>query len=280
MKTPRRPKRHPQPNPDRRLKPSGKGRLKFLPGDAHVLDDQLDEARNYRRLLDEQTSQLEQLLAAFNLSELREQINQEDEALKRYLWERYHDHKHRDHLLATFLIARRRRRLERMQAAEKALMLAREFLAPDDTLLQQLQQAIEKAQEHKPKDQEEESSIDRREIYGGAEATRARLAAFNEEVEQMRAAITSGTGWLETYWIEKQRLTREARAYLKKGKDLPESVAMFEAVVYGPYLKYRWREKGDEHAPIYTIQMGLIPFEEAPAEGEEGEEQPPLWPNL
>ncbi len=93
----------------------------------------------------------------------------------------------------------------------------------------------------------------------------------------MRAAISSGTGWFEWFYITKGRLTREAREYLKRGQDLPPDVAMFEPVIYGPYLKFRWREEGSAKAPIYTIQMSLIE-DETPAEEDEEEHRP--WPNL
>ena len=49
---------------------------------------------------------------------------------------------------------------------------------------------------------------------------------------------------------------------MRKGEDVPEDVAMFEDVLYGPYLKYRWREEGSKRAAIYTVQLGLIPDEE------------------
>jgi hypothetical protein len=282
MKTPRRSptgRMPPQPNLQRRLRQSKKGRLKFQPGDKHTLDDQLKEARNYRLLIAEQISQLRQVLADLgDLSQLDEQTRAEDEALKTFLWDKYREHKHRDHILATFLIARRKHRLERLQAAEAATRLLREFLVPDDALLQELQQAIElmEAQQPPQRDREgpEESRINYRRI-GDPGTTKARMTDFDEEVRQMRAAISQGTGWFEVFWIEKFRLTREARQYMKQGKEIPESVALFEPVMYGPYLKYRWREEGNAKAPIYTIQMSLVEDEVA----EEEEEQPP-WPNL
>ena len=52
-----------RPTSERRIKTSYKGRLMFRPGDKHVLDDQVKEARNYQLLLAEQISHLQALLA-------------------------------------------------------------------------------------------------------------------------------------------------------------------------------------------------------------------------
>ena len=110
---------------------------------------------------------------------------------------------------------------------------------------------------------------------------KAQLAAFDEQVRLMRSAITSGNGWFETYFITKERISFEARQYLKRGEQVPEHVPLFEKVIYGPYLKYRWREEGSAKAPLYTIQMGLIPDEGGDDdEADEEERQTPPWPNL
>ena len=63
--------------------------------------------------------------------------------------------------------------------------------------------------------------------------------------------------------MEKVQLTREAKRYLSKGEKVPASVPLFEGVVYGPYLKYRWQEHS--RGPAYTIQMGMIPVSERAA---------------
>ena len=52
-----------RPPSERRIKTSYKGRLMFRPGDPHVLDDQIREARNYQLLLAEQISSACRLLA-------------------------------------------------------------------------------------------------------------------------------------------------------------------------------------------------------------------------
>ena len=88
-----------------------------------------------------------------------------------------------------------------------------------------------------------------------------------------------GLAGFEEFYVTKQRLSAEARAYLKKGKDVPDDVAMFEDVLYGPYLKYRWREEGSKRAAIYTVQLGLIPDEERVTPDEQGEDSIP-WPGV
>jgi len=152
-----RPRRQAQ---ERRIEPSFQGRLAFRPGFPHALDDQIKEARNYRLLLTEQIRQLQTLLAELEqLDDPGAQMSREENALKTFLWQNYQDHKHRDHILATFLGIRRKRLLERLQAAQAAIELVRDFLAPDHRIVQELQQAIEQARQPQAvqkKDEDEE----------------------------------------------------------------------------------------------------------------------------
>ncbi len=264
--------------------------LGLRPGFPHALDDQIREARNYRLLLMEQVGHLQALLAELEqLDDPGAQMSQEENALKAFLWETYQDHKHRDHILATFLGIRRKRLLERLQAAQVAIELARDFFAPDHRILQELQQAIEQARDHqdvlkKGEEDEEpqpfERQVNHRHIYGDAEHTRMQLAQFDALVTQMRSTITSGIGWFEEFYVTKQRLSSEARAYMRKGKDVPEDVAMFEDVLYGPYLKYRWREEGSQRAAIYTVQLGLIPDEERGESNAADDQDANPWPHV
>ena len=276
-----------RPPSERRIKTSYKGRLTFRPGDKHVLDDQVKEARNYQLLLTEQISSLQALLAEVEpLGEPSAQMSQEENALKAFLWETYRDHKHRDHIVATFLALRRKRLLERMQAAEVALELARDFLAPDHRILQELQQAIEQARQSQgqgAQKQDEEPQplahqVNHRHIYGDAERTRMQLAQFDALVKQMRSTITSGSGWFEEFFVTKQRISLAARAYMKEGKAIPEDVPFFEDVLYGPYLKYRWREEGSKRAAMYTVQLGRIPDEERSTDADDQDaSEHPQW---
>ena len=60
---------------------------------------------------------------------------------------------------------------------------------------------------------------------------------------------------------------------MKEGKDIPDDVPFFEEVLYGPYLKYRWREEGSKRAAMYTVQLGRIPDEERSTPTSTGDEQ-------
>src|SRR6266700_3861903 len=108
-----------------RIDASFEGRYKFRPGMPHTLDVQLKEARNYRALITEQLGQLSRTLDGLeSQDDPGEQISREENALKEFLWHHYQRHKHRDHILATFLAVRRQRLLARLEAAHNALELA------------------------------------------------------------------------------------------------------------------------------------------------------------
>ena len=124
---------------ERRITQSVKGRLKFRPGDKHALDVQMKEARNYRALIAAQLESLQATQAALNeLDDPGVMVSREEHALKAFLWEEYQEHKHRDHIAATFLAIRRQRLLARLQAANDALQIARDLLTPNDTLVARL----------------------------------------------------------------------------------------------------------------------------------------------
>src|SRR5579871_1780626 len=71
----------------------------------------------------------------------------EENALRAFLWQRYQGHKHRDHILASFLAMRRRRLYARLQAARSALEIAKELLTPDDTILRDLLRVLHQPEE-------------------------------------------------------------------------------------------------------------------------------------
>lgn len=266
---------------ERRIEASYTGRRRFRPGDPHVLNVQEREARNYRALLALQLGRLQATTAALNaLDDPGVVMSQEENELKQYLWDQYQEHKHRDHVAATWLVIRRERLLARLQAADDALRIAVDLLAPDDSLLQDLHRAVEHhRQEIERSGQQpkaEPPQIDERHLYGDVQKHRARLAEFEIQVATMRAAISPAIGWFEEYRIKKTRYTAEARAYLMRNEPIPPDVQAFEDVWYGPYLKYRWQEETD--GPAYTIQMTLIPYDELSAEDEESPTAP--WANL
>jgi hypothetical protein len=266
-------------------------------------------------LLAEQISKLQKIQTALNeLDDPGVMISKEENALKVFLWEHYKEHKHRDHIAATFLALRRQRLLARLQAAEAALEVAVDLLWPDDTILTELQAAVEHLQREEqrrsqqsktqppgsqPEEEAQEASdlqeeelddlpqINSRHIYSNTSAARARLAEFDKQVGIMRAGMSPAIGWFEEYYVKKTRITAQARQYLKRNEPIPEGVPLLEEVWYGPYLKYRWQETTD--GPMYTIQMSLIPEDEIQAakawaailgdESEEEEARNP-WPDL
>jgi len=167
---------------ERRIPASFKGRLKFRPGDPHALDVQLKEARNFRLLIMEQISQLHRMLTELeSQDDLSVQISREEGALKAFLWETYREHKHRDHILASFIAIRRQRLLARLEAARNALELARELLAPDDRILRDLRHAVEQAKAHAREQARQPLQPDRQE------------AVHQEELEDHRQAPAEST---------------------------------------------------------------------------------------
>ncbi len=306
---------------ERRIPRSQEGRLKFRQGDPHALDVQIREARNYRHLITEKLAQLQAIVSDLDnpQDDPSASISDQESALKSFLWTTYQEHKHREHILATFLAIRRARLLAKLDAAAAALQVAADLLAPDDTLLAELQAAVEHQRQEaarqrpqKPRtsdqpdqaqeqpaqsaalvrvygpdeasiqtqldairterEQNQAPAIDYRHIYGDSQAARDRLAEFESQAAEIRAAISPARGWYEEFYIEKVRLSREALKYLKKGQELPPGVELFEGVIYGPYLKYRWQE--ETGGPAYTIQMGITP------EGSSQDEGGVPWPNL
>jgi hypothetical protein len=218
-------------------------------------------------------------------------LSAEEKPLKEFLWHTYKELKHREHVLAVFLAIRRRRMLARLQIAHQALQMAQSLLEPDQQLLVDLQLAVDRQRQaetfmqmhRKPKQEavrikglsdsevraqlnqlEEQAreagqNIDHRHIYGDTISVHRQIAAFEQQLHQVRDLVDQGIGWFEEYYISRVQLTREARKYLVLGEDVPEHVLKYEGLIYGPYLKYRWQEAG---SPIYTLQMGRIPHDE------------------
>jgi hypothetical protein len=268
-----------QPGSERRIKPSGEGRISFRPGRKHPLDVQFEEARRAKEQLAEQLERFAELLHGLApLEEIADRFEAEDEALRHYLAEHYQDYFHVDHLTATFLWLRRRRAIARLQAAQAALSLVQELLAPDsfvDDLLEMLR-------ERNPEDVE----VDQDQLTGNAQATREQLAQYDAQLQAIRAAISRGNGWIEQFYVHKAgwkpEVIKLAYAFWqerKQGTPVPPEVQALvhpeiaeclrdrkpipirlkdEATQersYGPYFKYRWREGT---SPIYTISLGRI----------------------
>lgn len=263
----------------RRIERSGAGRIAFRPGKKHPLDVQLQEARQAKKLLEEQLALLEQEVQALApLHEGAVRIKAEDEALRQFLTARYEDYFHQDHIESTFLWLRRRRAAARVQAARAALSLIQDLLAPD-TFVDQLQEALSEQSA-------EEIKVDRVQLTGNAKTARDQLAHYDERLQEIRATITRGNGWIETCFVKKNGFKSEIiklayALYQERENGIPVPPETLAAVhpeiaacirqekpiplrlkeeattenTYGPYFKYRWREG---NSPIYTISLGRI----------------------
>ncbi len=264
---------------DRRIPISKEGRIGFRPGGKHPLDVQLTEARLVKEHLAEQLERFAEMLHALaSLAEVATRFEAEDEALRHYLAEHYQDYFHVDHLTATFLWLRRRRAIARLQAAQAALGLVQELLAPDSFVDGLLEMLRERAPE--------EVEVDRAQMTGNAQGMRERLAHYDAQLQVIRAAISRGNGWIEQFYVHKAswkpEIIRLAYAFWQERKQgtpvppevlaqvLPEIAACLrdhkpiplrlkeeatQEMSYGPYFKYRWREGS---SPIYTISLGRL----------------------
>lgn len=143
-KRPGRPRKWPE---GRRIPLVKEGRMSFQPGDKHPMDAQTDLARDLREAIKAELAELQGLMLKLaELDDTSEAISREEQAVTALLWEMYGTRKHRDHIVATFVAARRRRLLQRLQAARAALEQARQFLSADMDILPRLQQAIAEAE--------------------------------------------------------------------------------------------------------------------------------------
>jgi hypothetical protein len=264
---------------ERRIGRSEAGRIAFRPGKEHPLDVQFKEARQAREQLEEQLALFEQELQTLApLQELSARIEAEDETLRQFLAARYEDYFHQGHIESTFLWLRRRRAAARVQAARAALSLAQDLLTPD-TFVDQLQEALNEQPA-------EDVEVDRARLTGNAKTARDQLAQYEERLQEIRAAITRGNGWIETFFVKKNGFKPEIiklayALYWERERGTPVPPEVLAAVhpeiaecirqrkaiplrlkeeatsenTYGPYFKYRWREG---NSPIYTISLGRI----------------------
>lgn len=266
-----------KPKSERRIERSYGGRLKFRQGDKHPLDVQFEEARKARAALDEQLTHFSVMLEALaELETVPERMEEEEQALQHFLEAHYQDHKHVEHLEATFLWLRRRRALARLQAAQSALQLAQELLAPDP-FVPQLMEILQTQPA-------EEVEVDRSQLTGHAQAVHDQLGHFEQRLGEIQEAISRGNGWIESFYVTKKgvkpaiiRLAVALRKERQEGTPVPPHLLMgihpdvvkclrenrpipkklmaevMDLLTYGPYFKFRWREG---NSPIYTISLG------------------------
>jgi len=262
----------------RRIPESGEGRLRFQQGDPHALDVQLDEARNLNAQLLTTAAQLPELLAALEeFQQVPTRLAEEDEALAAFLREHYSDRKHVDHIRATLLIFRRKRALARLQAAESALRLAQELLAPDPLI----PHLIELLQEGPG--QVARAEIDREQLTGSPRLLDEQITQVKDRLREIQAALGQGNGWIDIQYVRRERvrpivvqyvialnqqrddgipvpielereIEPELAAVIQARKEIPKHLEsqVYETVSYGPYPFFRWREgKG----PIYAVSL-------------------------
>jgi hypothetical protein len=271
------------PKAGRRIPPSGQGRLRFQQGDAHALDVQLDEARNVHEQPGTIAARLPDLLATLEqFQQTPARLSEEDQALMKFLGEHYSDRKHVDHIRATLMIFRRKRALARLQAAESALRLALELLAPDPLIphLIELLQAgpgpVARAE------------IDREQLTGSPRHLDEQLTNVNVRLREIQAALGQSNGWIDIQYVRRELVRQvvkyiaalnkqredgtpvpaelereidpELAAIIRARKEIPERLEpeVYETVSYGPYPFFRWREgKG----PIYAVSLADISVE-------------------
>jgi len=262
----------------RRIPESGEGRLRFQQGDPHALDVQLDEARNLNAQLLTTAAQLPELLA--ELSEFQQvptRLAEEDEALAAFLREHYSDRKHVDHIRATLLIFRRKRALARLQAAESALRLAQELLAPDP-LIPHLIELLQAGS-----DPVARTEIDREQLTGSPRLLDEQLTQVKAHLREIQAVLGQGNGWIDIQYVRREcvrpivvqyvialnqqrddgtpipaelerEIDPELVSVIQTRKEIPEHLEpqVYETVSYGLYPFFRWREgKG----PIYAVSL-------------------------
>ena len=257
---------------------SGEGRLRFQQGDPHALDVQLDEARNLNAQLLTTAAQLPELLAALEeFQQVPTRLAEEDEALAAFLREHYSDRKHVDHIRATLLIFRRKRALARLQAAESALRLAQELLAPDP-LIPRLVELLQAGPGPVAR-----AEIDREQLTGSPRHLDEQITQVKDRLREIQAALGQGNGWIDIQYVRRERvrpivvqyiialnkqredgtpvpaelereIDPELAAVIQARQEIPERMAplVYETVSYGPYPFFRWREG---RGPIYAVSL-------------------------
>jgi len=124
-------------------------------------------------------------------------------------------------------------------------------------------------------------------LVTSVQQSRALLRSFEARLPELRDRLTEGNGWFDIFYVSKRHLKEEVKTFLQalgrerrrkvvvpkdieqalhpsvaqyfrqKRDDLPipkELVPLiFDFTEYGPYAKYRWREK----KRTYTVSLGL-----------------------
>ena len=269
----------------RRIPKSGEGRLRYQRGGPHALNVQTKEARRVAGQLAEAAQQVPDLLAGLQAyQQVPERLAAEDEALATFLIEHYADRKHVDHIQETLLIFRRKRALARIQAAQAAIALAQELLAPDP-LIPDLIALLQAGSS--PTIQAE---VDRERLTGSPRLLDTQLVQVKDRLHTIQTALTQGNGWIEWQYVRRERVrpivVRYVLALNRQRKDetpvpaelereinpelaeiiqaranIPKHLEplVYETISYGPYPFFRWREEG--RGPIYAISLADVSVE-------------------
>jgi len=123
-------------------------------------------------------------------------------------------------------------------------------------------------------------------LVTSVQQSRALLRSFEAQLPDLRAQLAAGNGWFDIFYVNKKSLKAEVRIFLQAlrreqkrkiavPKDVEQAVHpevvrffrrgdvtpiprelepyIFDFTEYGPYAKYRWREK----KRTYTVSLGL-----------------------
>jgi len=306
----------------RTIKESRAGRVFWTAGQEHPLDVLFRDANALQEQLPHQLSAMLQsaqylhahlaplLTLETNFEELERSLTATDHRAFVTIAERFADRKHVAHLEAILAIVRRKRLLGRLKALQAALELAAGLFAEEESLSQEYIQSVmatyiqheaeahhERSSHESETDQAPSPSLSKEHqrlkginepitpLVTSATHSRELLRAFEAQLPELRAHLSSGNGWFEPYYIRKKRLkeavkvfTRALRRERTKGIQVPEAIeqavhaevaqvlrqeaptipkhlrdAAYDYAEYGPYVKYRWRE----NKQIYSVSLGL-----------------------
>lgn len=253
---------------ERRIPVSVEGRLAFVQGNEHAMDVQIGLAHDLARQIADQAAQISPALAELaQFSEIGERLAHEDAELTTYLQARYADRKHVDHIVATLRIFRQRRALARLAAAQEALRLASELLAPDP-IPGQLRELLEA-----------QTDPGTEAIAGSPKLLDGQLDQAKTHFQAIQAALSVGNGWIEHQVARRERVRPNVMAFVRALNDwqhrkiqMPEEIRasvspelafillrrmeipkhledqVFHKVEVGRYLFYRWKEAGHAYA--------------------------------
>ncbi len=142
----------------------------------------------------------ERLAALEEFQQVPERLAAEDDALATFLGEHYSGRKHVDHIQATLMIFRRKRALARLQAAESALRLAQELLAPDP-LIPRLVELLQAGPGPVAL-----AEIDREQLTGSPRLLDEQITLVKDRLREIQATLGQGNGWIDIQYVHRERV--------------------------------------------------------------------------